>query len=179
MAFTTNVSQWHNNRSGPPFFPSGVPSESKILFDANPLIHHSSNVEYFLSNIAPELKKKGVEIGTSASVMNELDKLIKFAPDPETRNAACKAWNIVITNQKAGLFQIYGDKDDETHADLVWLSVALKYRNHHPLFIVTQDNDLADDLELLNHLKSTHAKYKITVLRFTKDGTLKARKHHA
>lgn len=155
--------------------PVQISPGSKLLLDSCSMMH--CDIECFFKNEAPGLVSKCVDIIVSKSCMDELARLHR-SPVRETAVAATKAWNTIITYQKAGLCQICGDFDDETHADPVFLYVILKYRRRFPVFVVTQDNDLADDIELTNHLKSTHCTNKAKALKMMPDGSLKERKRH-
>jgi len=153
-----------------------IPVGCKAIIDTCTLVH--SNMGAFWQVTAPSLISHGVEIIVSKSCMNELKRLSSRQDQPETAALAVKAWNSVIEHQKAGLCQIYGDPDDTSHADPVFLYIILKYRHRFPILVITQDNDLANDINTINHLKSTHCRNEVKAVRLLNDGTLQERKHH-
>lgn len=160
-------------RASPPL---RIPVGCKAIIDTCTHIH--GNMEAFWKVTAPELIKHNVEIMTPMSCMNEILRLSKRKDDPHTAALAVKAWNSIIEHQNAGLCQIYGDPDDNTHADPVFLYVILKYRHRFPILVITQDNDLAHDIHSINKLKSTHCRNEVKAVRLMNDGTLQERKQH-
>lgn len=164
------------NRSAFSYVTPHFPPGSVIAGDTNAIVH--GNIEGFFKYTVPELKKNGIDIVFSKSSMDETARLA-HSGDGATARKAAKAWNLVIASQKAGLCQICGDEDDASHADQVFLYVVLKYCRRHPFYVMTFDKDLCDDLELINHLKSTRCKNPVKSLCLMPDGTLKERKYHA
>ena len=104
------------------------------------------------------------------------EELKKHAGKKANRNLAERSKFILKRIEPlihSGSMQIVGDPNDP-FADAILLSVALKFRTQRNMAFITQDHNLAKDLEAIRNFKSVRPRhgYDIKVRRIAKSGKI-------
>jgi rRNA-processing protein FCF1 len=105
------------------------------------------------------------------------DELLKHSNNSSRPNLAGRAKfvlrRISEINKTGELIQIVGDKNDP-FADAILLSVALKFKTQKNMLFITQDRNLAADLEAIRNFASVDNRsgYDIKIRRISENGTL-------
>jgi len=124
----------------------------------------------FLDTLIPLLVKHRVALIVPKRVIDELEKHCHSQDKPQLQKSARAMLKRIIGLQRLGIIQVFGDETDN-FADNVFISVFSKYRVKYRLMLITQDNNLAEDILRLNHSKSVKG-YPIKVQRINKNGQL-------
>ena len=149
--------------------------DSKILIDACSLL--SEFADLFWAHIIPILEQEGKSMIVPWQVYKEVKN---FADNPIAclqkndlglNKRAKKAANTIAIRQKAGLVQVFGDKDDN-FADNVFLTVVTQKRLNYNLLIITQDRRLAQDIMMMSKTQSVITQYLTQVRRINSFGYL-------
>lgn len=140
---------------------------SAFLIDQN----NSVALKAFWHNITPLLKQYRKKIIVPLSVVNELVKHANTSSDSNLRHHAKDAVNLVQILHKSQIIDIFGDKNDNTHADNVFDVIFTKFRIYYTMLLITRDYNLARDILALNDKKATFGK-KIEVCIISDDGFL-------
>lgn len=127
----------------------------KIFIDTCSILDPAS--KDFWTNIIPFLEQYGNKVIVPLRVINELEKKRSETGTPVS-DAAADRLKQLVQLMKAGLIEIRGDATDSYLADNVFLSVFTKFRMDYTLLLITQDKDLARDIELLNSSQSVRAR---------------------
>lgn len=139
-----------------------------IFVDTCSILHDSANK--FWNNIIPFLRYYNKKVIVTLRVCDELEKHSKNVSDIQLANSANEAKKIVKQLEQAGFIEIRGEQNDN-FADNVFQVVFTKFRMSHKLLLITQDNNLAQDILLLNDSKSVKAN-PVNVKRINKYGFL-------
>ena len=153
--------------------------EYRIFIDTSSFLQESCTA--FLQNLVPILEHEKKAIILPLAVYTELEKYAnnpelcnKKAPDnPHLNRLALRACKNIVQLQKAGLVEIYADRDDGDFADNVFLPVFTKKRMVFDILLVTQDNGLAlEAMKLGMTNRAVHGMKKIIAQRLDKNGFL-------
>ena len=139
----------------------------KIFMDTCSLMY--INAEKFWEHIVPLLHQYSVKIIIPLKCIEELKKHQSDNGDVQKAASAQNALKVVNQLIKAGYIDVRGETSDN-FADNVFNVVFTKFRMQYNLLLITQDNDLADDILKLNDSKSVKSPYKIEVKRINKYG---------
>ncbi len=131
----------------------------------------NNTIQAFWHNITPLLKQYRKRIIVPLSVVNELVKHANTSSDSNLRHHAKDAVNLVQILHKSQIIDIFGDKNDNTHADNVFDVIFTKFRIYYTMLLITRDYNLARDILALNDKKATFGK-KIGVYIICDDGFL-------
>lgn len=140
----------------------------KMLIDTSSIMEKSA--KSFFDEIGPFLSKYQNHINLPASCFYELHK--HSLSNHTTKASLAKvAINLVSNLQKMNILIIRGNKNDGTFADPVFLEKIIHFRTQYNILVITQDNNLAKDIQNLNLLKSVKG-YKVDVRRIDSNGRL-------
>lgn len=131
----------------------------------------NNTIQAFWHNITPLLKQYQKRIIVPLSVVNELVKHTNNTNDKNLRHHAKEALKIVRSLYESYIVDIFGDKNDNTHADNVFDVIFTKFRVQYSMLLITRDYNLARDILALNDKKATFGK-KIEVCIICDDGFL-------
>ena len=126
--------------------------------------------ELFMKNEIAGLVSSGEKVIVPLAVVYELER-IAGRRDGDIAARAGMALKAVNALREAGLVGIYGDKDDGTFADNVFQKVITMLGMRYQITVVTQENDLAQDILAMGHMASVRRK-KITVRKINSQGKL-------
>lgn len=150
----------------------------KIFIDACSLLHKDDDrVNKFWVHIAPFLQREGKAIIVPNAVCEELKKYAddlsrcKQKGDSGLNQRAKNALKNIATSQEAKIVKILGE-EGEIFADNVFLHVFTKFRLHHNLMLITNDRDLARDIDALGKSESVKTKNRIKVMQINQYGYL-------
>jgi serine/threonine protein kinase len=151
--------------------------EFKIFIDTCSLL--SEDADKFWANITPVLQRESKTVIIPYRVYEELDKfasnpslcLQKSPNKPSLNHQAINVKSNVAVLQRAGLIEIFGDSNDN-FADNVFQTVFTKFRLKYSLMLITQDNNLANDIVNISKSKSVNTNNRILVERINKFGFL-------
>lgn len=140
------------------------------LIDTCSLLEHPGT-ELFLKNELKGLLSSGEKVIVPLVVVRELERISARSGNPELSRRAVKAIQAVAALREAGLVGIYGDKDDGTFADNVFQKVITMLGMRYQITVVTQENDLAQDILAMGHMSSVRRK-RISVRKITPQGKI-------
>ena len=140
----------------------------KILIDTSSIMEKSA--KSFFNEFGPLLRKYQNYINFPASCFYELHKH-SLSSHTIKASLAKTAINLVSYLQKMNILIIRGNKNDGTFADPVFLEKIIHFRTQYNILVITQDNNLAKDIQNLNLLKSVKG-YKVDVRRIDSKGQL-------
>lgn len=151
----------------------------KIFIDTCSLLF--DDADKFWTNIVPLLQRERKTIIIPFRVYEEVEKFasnpslctIKNGSNPNLNKQAIKAKNNVIMLQKAGLIEVFGNNNDN-FADNVFQTVFTQFRLKYNLMLITQDNNLANDIINIGNSKAVNTNNRIMVERINKYGFLSA-----
>jgi hypothetical protein len=146
--------------------------ENKVFIDTCSLLA-PKGVDAFFGYAVPILERNKLKLIVPLRVVNEVEKHANKTPtlgDPNLPQRAKKAIETLNMLGKAGLIDFRGEESDN-FADNVFMTVFAKFRVNHKLLLITQDNNLTEDILRLNESKSVRRE-RITVARIGKDGFL-------
>lgn len=140
----------------------------KIFIDTCSLL--SDHADVFWENITPILEREHKAIIVPFRVYEEIKK---FADNPkhELNQRAKTTLNNVATLQRAGLVEVFGDKNDN-FADNVFQTVFTQFRLKYNLMLITDDRNLASDILTIGKSKAVSTNNRIMVERINKYGYL-------
>jgi hypothetical protein len=149
----------------------------KIFMDTCSLLHEYA--EKFWMNIEPILQRENKKIIIPYRVYEEVDKFAsdpalckkKNSTDTQLHSRAVKAKKTVVKLQTKSLVEVMGDKTDN-FADNVFLTVFTQFRMKYNLMLVTQDNDLANDIINIAKSRAVNTNNRIMVERINQYGFL-------
>lgn len=142
--------------------------EWKIFIDTCSLLHFAA--DKFWMNIIPLLRQYQAKVIIPLRSIEELEKHSKNTKKTDLAINAKNTLKIIQQLITAGFVEIRGEKTDN-FADNVFQVVFTKFRMTHKLLLITQDNDLAKDIILLNENRSVKAKL-VNVKRINQYGFL-------
>lgn len=151
----------------------------KIFIDTSGLLHDGA--EKFFQNIVPILQRESKALIVPTSVCEELKRLAenseycrkKYPNNPDLSKAAFRAFNNIARLRNAKLMEIYGDPDDGTFADNVFLFVFTKMRMKYDMLLITQDKGLAGEaMKIGKNNRAVHGVKKILVQKINREGYL-------
>lgn len=145
-----------------------IVKEQIIFIDTCSLLEPQSVV--FWQNVIPLLHTYQKKIIVPMRCIEEVQKHYVNASNASLSKRAEECLKALQKLLKGGLIEVRGEKSDN-FADNVFLSVFMKHRMNHKLFLITQDKKLASDIENLNSIKSVKAK-PVQVRKIGKDGRL-------
>jgi serine/threonine protein kinase/rRNA-processing protein FCF1 len=149
----------------------------KIFIDTCSLL--CDHAESFWTNIVPILANQNKTIIIPLRVCEEIQKfakdpdlcLKKSPSNPALHNQAKNALRAIVRLQKAKHIEIYGDETDN-FADNVFQTVFTQYRLKFNLMLITQDNNLAQDITAIGKSQSVKTSNQIRVEKINKYGYL-------
>lgn len=152
-------------------------SDYLIFVDTNVFLH--SDYERFMRHAMPLLQKHNASIIVPRCVVNELGRVGKRKP--ERRDAADKALKNIATYNKAGVMRVLGSDQDDRVADNVFLSKFTDLRLKRNLLLITNDMDLAANIEGLGVCSSLRNVKSVRAQRINRHGFLQSmgRSHSA
>lgn len=142
--------------------------EYLIFVDTCVLLH--SNYPYFMKRIEPYLQKYNNYLIIPKCVLDELERVIQ--KKPKLRSAAHKAMQWVARFAEKNLVKVKWDKNDGSVADNVFLTQFTKLRMTRHLMLITNDVDLAANIEPLGKCSSVQGIKKIRVVKINQCGWL-------
>lgn len=148
-------------------------SHTRVLIDTCSILEEHS--EQFFEYAIPILREKKAFLVIPKSCVNEIEKHKNNTGNVELSSKAKRAIKILALMQKENLIQINSDEDDGNFADNVFLSVFMKYRIKYTMVLITQDTNLAQEIENLNNSKAVSIERganRIYVFRIDKHGLL-------
>lgn len=156
------------------FLEDGV-KNFKIFIDTCSLLNVAANA--FWSRVVPILQRERKKIIVPFRVYEEVKKFAENPAlcvqkgDPNLNRNAKAVLNNIARLQKANVVDIFGDSHDN-FADNVFQTVFTQFRLKYNLMLITQDNNLAQDILDIGKSKSVQTKNRILVERIDKDGCL-------
>lgn len=126
----------------------------KIFMDTCSILHFAA--DKFWMNILPFLRQYQNRVIIPLRSIEELQKHEANTGNSELAENAKNCLNLLNKLINAGFVEIRGEQSDN-FADNVFQVVFTKFRMTHKLLLITQDNDLAKDILLLNGNKSVRA----------------------
>lgn len=126
----------------------------KIFMDTCSILHFAA--DKFWMNILPFLRQYQNKVIIPLRSIEELQKHEANTGNSELAENAKNCLNLLNKLINAGFVEIRGEQGDN-FADNVFQVVFTKFRMTHKLLLITQDNDLAKDILLLNSNKSVRA----------------------
>lgn len=153
-----------------------VKEHDRIFIDTCALLvnqaeRSNNTIQAFWHNITPLLKQYRKKIIVPLRVVDELVKHANTSSDSNLRHHAKDALKIVRSLYESYIVDIFGDKNDNTHADNVFDVIFTKFRIYYTMLLITRDYNLARDIFALNDKKATFGK-KIEVCIISDDGFL-------
>lgn len=142
--------------------------EWRIFIDTCSLLYFA--VDKFWMNIIPLLSQYQSKIIVPLRSVEELEKHSKNLKNQELATNSKNTLKILQQLISSGFVEIRGEKTDN-FADNVFQVVFTKFRMTNKLLLITQDNDLAEDILALNRNKSAKAN-PVNVKRINKYGFL-------
>ena len=148
--------------------------QNKVFIDTCSIL--SEQADKFWGHVVPLLQREGKHIVVPKRVYEEV---AKFATNPELcaqksptlNQRAKKALNTLGLLRKAKLIEVYGEPTDN-FADNVFQTVFTQYRMKYNLMLITQDHNLAVEIEQIGKSKSVKSQYRIQVERINYYGFL-------
>lgn len=144
--------------------------ENYIFIDLSSLLVPST--EKAFHRIAPLLVNSSKKINISKSVLNELKKIAKDTSDIEKAELAIHHYNLLGELYKKNLLVIRdSNHESENNYTKDLIMSCSHFRMQQSLLVITQNEDLARDLMLINEQRSANGK-TITVKKINKYGYL-------
>ena len=143
-------------------------SNYKIFIDTCSLLHFAS--DQFWLHAVPIIQKTANKIIVPVRAMEEIKKHCTNTDKPELKKKAQSSLENLNKLISAGFLELRGEETDN-FADNVFQVVFTKFRMTHKLLLITQDGDLASDINNLNSVKSVKAN-SVYVKRINKYGFL-------
>ena len=140
-------------------------------------VYSSAKEQMFWNRELPAL----LAMGDVYLALRNYQELEKFAFGNYPKEGLTKRAQLILHKVRpfieSGQIQIAGDFNDP-FADAILLSVALKFRTQRNLAFITQDRNLASDLEAIRHFKSVRPRngYEIKVRRIGNSGAIEPHK---
>lgn len=128
----------------------------KVFIDTCSLLFEQSDKFWFYA--CPILKRTGNKVIISTRVIDELKKHTNNLAKPELSNKSLKTLNLLKKLIADDLVEVRGEETDN-FADNVFQVVFTKFRMTHKLLLITQDTNLAFDINNLNNIKSVRANH--------------------
>lgn len=147
----------------------------RIFIDTCSILSEQANL--FWSNIVPILQREGKTIVVPKRVCEEIEKfandpaLCAQKKDPALNQRAKAAINNIALMKRAGIVEIFGD-DSDNFADNVFQTVFTQFRLKYNLLLITQDHNLASDIDAIGKSKAVNTQNRILVERINKYGYL-------
>jgi serine/threonine protein kinase/rRNA-processing protein FCF1 len=139
----------------------------KVFIDTCSLLEPQAPL--FWKHSIPLLKQYQTKVIIPLRVLDEIKKH-KSTPDTNLAHAAVAAEEQIDRLYKDRLVDIRGEASDK-FADNVFLTIFTKFRQEHNMLLITQDRDLALDINRLNEISSVRGK-KVMVRRINRYGYL-------
>lgn len=148
--------------------------QNKVFIDTCSILSEQANK--FWEHAVPILQREGKHIIVPNRVYEEV---VKFADHPELcaqknpnlNQLAKEAVNTLGQLRKAHLIEVYGDPTDN-FADNVFQTVFTQYRMKYDLMLITQDHNLAAEIDQIGRSKAVKSQHRIQVTRVTRYGFL-------
>ena len=140
----------------------------RIFMDTCVFLH--SDYELFMSKAEPYLRKYDASIIVPARVLDELERVGKRLP--ERRAAAQKARARIQQYVQAKLVRVLGEAMDDRVADSLFLAIFTRFRMKYNLMLITNDVDLAANIESLGSCSSLNNIRHVSAQRITRYGYL-------
>jgi serine/threonine protein kinase len=131
-----------------------VAGDFKVFIDTCSLLY--SQAPLFWEHTIPFLKKYQTKIIVPMRVINEVIKH-KSASDAILAKAANIAEQKLKVLSDEELIDVRGEASDK-FPDNLFLTIFTKFRQEHKLLLITQDNNLANDINRLNEILSVRGK---------------------
>ncbi len=147
----------------------------KIFIDTCSLL--SDQADEFWKHIVPVLQRENKTIIVPWRVYEEVQKfadnptLCVQKGDPGLNSRAKNVLKNIVVLKNAGIVDIHGDVHDN-FADNVFQTVFTQFRLKYNLMLITQDNNLANDILTISKSKSVNTSNRILVERINKYGYL-------
>ncbi|WP_461811496.1 PIN domain-containing protein [Faecalimonas sp.] len=141
--------------------------DRKIFIDTCSILHFAS--DKFWMHMIPFLQRYQNKVIVPLRVIEELEKHAD-SMKPDLAEKSKNSLKIIQQLICAGLVEVKGEKNDN-FADNVFQMVFTKFRIEHKLLLITQDNNLAKDIIVLNKTQSVQGK-PIYVKRINQYGFL-------
>ena len=148
--------------------------QNKVFIDTCSILSEQANK--FWEHAVPILQREGKHIIVPNRVYEEV---VKFADHPELcaqknsnlNQLAKEAVNTLGQLRKAHLIEVYGDPTDN-FADNVFQTVFTQYRMKYDLMLITQDHNLAAEIDQIGRSKAVKSPHRIQVERINRYGFL-------
>lgn len=140
----------------------------KIFLDTCSILHFAA--DKFWLNIVPLLQQHRNKIIIPLRVIEELQKHAANLQNPDLAKNSKNSLQIIQRLVNTGFIDVRGENSDN-FVDNVFQVVFTKFRMTHKLLLITQDNDLAEDIISLNNNKSVKAN-AVNVKRINQYGFL-------
>lgn len=122
----------------------------KLFFDWTSLL--APGAEQFIKGLVPRLLEANGTIIVPLRVVEHIQQMVLSA-DPQESAEAQQAISLLGNLQKQGVLQIRGEKND-SNVYSTFISVFAKYKAAYRLFLITQDEVLANDVIDMNEKES-------------------------
>ena len=142
----------------------------RIFIDACVFIH--SDYRLFMSHAAPLLKKYNKAIIVPNRVLDEMGRVRDKYPN--CRSAVRKALKDIHKYHQEGLIRVVGAEKDDRVADNVFLAKFTEMRLKHNLLLITNDVDLAANVEGLGKCSSLFNIKKVSAQTINTYGYLRS-----
>ena len=148
--------------------------QNKVFIDTCSILSEQANK--FWEHAVPILQREGKHIIVPNRVYEEV---VKFADHPELcaqknsnlNQLAKEAVNTLGQLRKAHLIEVYGDPTDN-FADNVFQTVFTQYRMKYDLMLITQDHNLAAEIDQIGKSKAVKSPHRIQVELINRYGFL-------
>lgn len=155
------------------FLESAVREYDKIIIDTCSLLDRQADI--FWENIVPILKREKKTVIVPLRVYEEV---VKYANNPDlcvTKNdhslhsLAVRAKDNILRLRSDRVVEIFGDASDE-FADHTIITVIQKFRLKYNWMLITQDHNLASEVNNITKSKAVITKKRILVERINRHG---------
>ncbi len=147
-----------------------VRRSDRIFIDTCSVLYEAATP--FFERLSAVLQKTGKKLYITRSVMAEMDRHQRNKEKPELAARAREGFRNLVKMDEAGLLEKIGNPEDESFADNIFLAVFTRFRMKYHLMLITQDRNLATEVDALNNSQAVNVKPNI-VKSIDKDGYLR------
>ena len=159
-----NMSEEVSKEQNAKQFMEQVVKKNKIFMDTCSIIIAENS---FWDHITPYLKQYKKKVIIPSRCCEELEKKSNEVHNTELAKTARERLSFIKKLSEKGVVEFRGETTDN-FADNVFMSVFTKFRLKYDLLLITQDNNLANDILNLNNIKSQKSNYTISVHKVNK-----------